>query len=62
MLFRSDAAQAWIEGYFDVEAPAVNNTRLELERLINEKIVIEPPDISRSLEALRTFMKKKESG
>ena len=57
-----DAAQAWIEGYFDVEAPAVNNTRLELERLINEKIVIEPPDISRSLEALRTFMKIKESG
>lgn len=57
-----DAAQAWIEDYFDADAPAVNNTRQELERLIDEKIVIEPPDISGSLDALRTFMKKKESG
>lgn len=57
-----DAAQAWIKDYFDVDAQAVNNTQQELERLIHEKIVIEPPDISGSLDALRTFMKKKESG
>lgn len=56
------AAQAWIKDYFDADAQAVNNTQQELGRLINEKIVIEPPDISGSLDALRTFMKKKGSG
>ena len=52
------SAQAWIEDYFDIDAQAVGNTQQELERLINEKIVIEPPDISGSLNALRAFMKK----
>lgn len=57
-----DSAQAWIKDYFDADAQAVNNAQQELGRLINEKIVIEPPNISGSLDALRTFMKKKESG
>jgi uncharacterized protein HemX len=55
------SAQAWIKDYFDADAQAVSNTQQELGRLINEKIVIEPPDISGSLDALRTFMKKKDS-
>jgi uroporphyrin-3 C-methyltransferase len=57
-----DAAQAWLKDYFDADAQPVSNTQQELERLVHEKIVIEPPDISGSLDALRTFMKKKESG
>ena len=57
-----DAARAWIKDDGDADAQAVNSTQQELGRLINEKIVIEPPDISGSLDALRTFMKKKESG
>lgn len=53
------SAQNWINDYFDTDSQAVMRFLEELQRLANEKIVIELPDISTSLEALRAATSKK---
>lgn len=47
------AAQEWIAEYFDGEAPGVVSARGELERLRERRLIVELPDISPSLKALR---------
>lgn len=47
------AAQDWLAEYFDNEAPGVVNARSEIERLRERKLLVELPDISPSLKALR---------
>lgn len=54
-----DSAQNWIHAYFKTDAKAVVHMREELQALLNEKIAIELPDISESLEALRAVASKK---
>lgn len=53
-----ETANSWIKDYFDADAQAVISARQELQKLANEKILIQPPDISASLNALRSFMQK----
>lgn len=53
-----ETADSWIKDYFDANSQAVINAQQELEKLANEKILIQPPDISASLNALRIFMQK----
>lgn len=53
------SAQSWINDYFDTDSRAVMRFQEELQRLANAKIVIELPDISASLEALRAAESKK---
>ncbi len=53
------SAQTWIDDYFDTDSRAVIGFREELQRLADEKILIELPDISASLEALRAATSKK---
>jgi uroporphyrin-3 C-methyltransferase len=53
-----EVANSWIKDYFDANSQAVINAQQELQKLANEKILIQPPDISASLNALRTFMHK----
>jgi uroporphyrin-3 C-methyltransferase len=57
-----ETADSWIKDYFDADSQAVISARQELERLANEKILIQPPDISASLNALRAFMQKQGQG
>lgn len=53
-----ETANSWIKDYFDADAQAVISAQQELQKLANEKILIQPPDISASLNALRSFMQK----
>lgn len=53
-----ETANSWIEDYFDADSQAVISAQQELQKLANEKILIQPPDISASLNALRSFMQK----
>lgn len=53
-----EAARSWIRDYFDANSQAVISAQQELQKLVDEKILMQPPDISASLNALRTFMQK----
>ena len=52
------AANSWIKDYFDADSQAVVSAQQELQKLAKEKILVQPPDISASLNALRAFMNK----
>jgi uroporphyrin-III C-methyltransferase len=47
------SARRWINDYFDTETQVVTNMQAELQALLDEKIVVELPDVSASLAALR---------
>lgn len=47
------SARHWISDYFDTGTQVVANVQDELKTLLDEKIVVELPDVSASLEALR---------
>lgn len=53
------SARRWIGDYFDTETQVVTNMQEELQALLDEKIVVELPDVSASLGALRDIASKK---
>ncbi len=53
------SARRWISDYFDTETQVVTNMQEELQALLDEKIVVELPDVSASLGALRDIASKK---
>ncbi len=53
------SARRWISDYFDTETQVVTNIQEELQALLDEKIVVELPDVSASLGALRDIASKK---
>jgi uncharacterized protein HemX len=55
------SARRWIDDYFDTETRVVTNTQEELQALLDEKIVVELPDVSASLGALRDIASKRLS-
>ncbi|MFQ6021744.1 MAG: uroporphyrinogen-III C-methyltransferase [Acidiferrobacterales bacterium] len=52
------SAQTWINDYFETDSQAVVRFQEELKGLAGEKIVVELPDISASLDALRAATSK----
>ncbi len=52
------SARRWISDYFDTETQVVTNMQGELQTLLDEKIVVELPDVSASLAALRDIASK----
>lgn len=52
-------AKQWINDYFDTNTQVVQHTDHELDRLLKENVVIDLPDISASLEALRKIASRK---
>ena len=55
------SARRWIDDYFDTETRVVTNMQEELQALLDEKIVVELPDVSASLGALRDIVSKKSA-
>ncbi|MFQ5545543.1 MAG: uroporphyrinogen-III C-methyltransferase, partial [Acidiferrobacterales bacterium] len=55
------SARRWIDDYFDTETQVVTNMQEELQALLDEKIVVELPDVSASLGALRDIASKRLS-
>ncbi len=53
------SARRWINDYFDTETQVVTNVQDELQMLLDEKIVVEMPDVSASLTALREAASEK---
>jgi uncharacterized protein HemX len=53
-----ETANSWIKDYFDADSQAVISAQQELQKLSNAKVLIQPPDISASLNALRSFAQK----
>ena len=55
--FRADleAASDWLQRYFDPEATAVSSSAEAIDALSKSDIVIEPPDVGASLDAVRNY-------
>ena len=62
--FRRDlkTSQDWLKRYFDVRSDAAAQALVALQRLAASNIVIEMPDISGSLEAVRNYRVSHERG
>jgi len=54
-------ARAWLERYFDRDAPAVQNTLQELARMDELRLAAPPPDISASLRALEDWQTQRRN-
>ena len=52
-------AKQWVNDYFDNDTQVVQHAKIELDRLLAEKLLIEHPDISGSLKALRSGSSRK---
>ena len=50
-----EAASAWLKRYFDVSSPAVASSLSTLNELATSDIVIELPDVTASLNAVRKY-------
>jgi len=62
--FRRDlkTSQEWLKRYFDTKSAAGARSQNELQKLATSRIVIEMPDISGSLEAVRNYRASHERG
>ncbi|HAF43959.1 MAG: hypothetical protein A2100_04295 [Sideroxydans sp. GWF2_59_14] len=62
--FRRDlkTSQEWLKRYFDTRSAAGARSQNELQKLAASRIVIEMPDISGSLEAVRNYRASHERG
>jgi uroporphyrin-III C-methyltransferase len=62
--FRRDlkTSQEWLQRYFDTKAPESAQALGALQKLAASKIVIDMPDISGSLEAVRNYRVSRERG
>ena len=62
--FRRDlkTSQEWLQRYFDIKAPESAQALGALQKLAASKIVIDMPDISGSLEAVRNYRVSRERG
>ncbi len=60
--YREDlrTAQSWLQRYFDARAKASQAALAQLKQLSSASISFEPPSISDSLEAVRTFKSRRE--
>ncbi len=67
-LLRTDAATfeqsirtaaEWLKDYYDGESPAVQAAQNDLQQMLKARLRVTPPDISRSLQALRRVTAKK---
>ena len=54
-------AQLWITHYFDTQSPAGARTLASLKKLASSGIIIELPDISSSLQAVRNYRLSRET-
>jgi uroporphyrin-III C-methyltransferase len=62
--FRRDlkTSQEWLQRYFDIKAPESAQALGALQKLAASKIIIDMPDISGSLEAVRNYRVSRERG
>jgi uroporphyrin-III C-methyltransferase len=62
--YREDlrVAQRWIERYFDTRAKPAQNALAQLKQLAAGSVSFEPPSITDSLEAVRSFNSRRERG
>jgi uroporphyrin-3 C-methyltransferase len=60
--YREDlrTAQSWIQRYFDVRAKSSQAALAQLKQLSSASVSFEPPSITDSLEAVRTFKSRRE--